>query len=310
MSVESQTAAAGTTVTAPSTVAVPGSLPVTVRSTGAAPADASGFVVLSRGADRRRVPYWFRVSTRALARARPTPLRRQGDHRATTRGGTTLVSRYRYPESPRGFSFTSDLPGPERVFRVTLTRAVANFGVVVTSQARGVRIEPRIVSAGDENRLVGYTAFPVQLNPYLRTLDEPVPASGAVLPAAGRYDVVFDTPSAAGAGAFTFRFWIGDVRPPTLTLRTRTVRRGGDVVVSATDAGSGVDRRSLVATVDGREVRPRFVRGRVLVDTAALARGRHALVLQVSDYQESRNMENVGAILPNTRGPRTSFTVR
>jgi len=310
VSIQPQTTAAGTTVSAPATVAVPGSLPVTVRSTGAASAEAGGFVVLSRGADQRRVPYWFRVSARALARARPTPLRRQGSHRATTRGGTTLVSRYRYPESPRGFSFASELPGPERIFRVTLTRPVANFGVVVTSQARGVRIEPRIVHAGDENRLVGYTAFPVQLNPYLRTLEEPVPASGAVLPAAGRYDVVFDTPSAARAGVFTFRFWIGDVRPPTLTLRTGIVRRGGDIVVTATDAGSGIDRRSLVATVDGREVRPRFVRGRLLVDTAALGRGRHALVLQMSDYQESRNMENVGAILPNTRILRTSFTVR
>jgi subtilisin family serine protease len=310
VTLEPQASVPATAVTVPPTVTVPGALPVTLATTVAGAGDGSGFVVLTRGAERRRIPYWFRVSAPALARARPTLLRRQGVHRATTRGGTTLVSRYRYPESPTGFGFATELPGPERVFRVRLTRPVANFGVVVTSQARGVRVEPRIVRAGDENRLVGYTALPFNLNPYLRIFEAPVLASGAILPAAGQYDVVFDTPSAARAGAFTFDFWIGDVRPPTLGLRTRTVRRGADVVVAATDAGSGVDRASIVARVDGRELRARFVRGRVLLDTAGLARGRRALVLQVSDYQESRNMENVGAILPNTRILRTTFTVR
>jgi subtilisin family serine protease len=308
--VEAQAAVPATAVTVPPTVTVPGALPVTLTTTGAAAAEAGGFVVLTRGAERRRIPYWFRVSAPALARARPTLLRRQGVHRSTTRGGTRLVSRYRYPESPTGLGFATELPGPERIFRVRLTRAAANFGVVVTSQARGVRVEPRVVRAGDENRLVGYTALPFNLNPYLRIFEAPVLVSGAILPAAGQYDIVFDSPSAARAGAFTFDFWIGDVRPPTLTLRTRTVRRGGDVVVAATDPGSGVDRRSIVARVDGREQQARFVRGQVLLDTAGLARGRHSLVLQVSDYQESRNMENVGAILPNTRILRTTFTVR
>ena len=63
-------------------------------------------------------------------------------------------------------------------------------------------------------------------------------------------------------------------------------------------------------SVGGREVRSRLQGGRILVPTAGLARGRHALVVQLSDYQESRNMENVAAILPNTRVLRTSFTVR
>jgi hypothetical protein len=33
------------------------------------------------------------------------------------------------------------------------------------------------------------------------------------------------------------------------------------------------------------------------------------LRLQVSDYQETRNIENVAAILPNTRVLRAAFTV-
>ncbi len=54
-------------------------------------------------------------------------------------------------------------------------------------------MEPRIVEAGDENRLTGYPALPFNLNPYLRIFQEPVPASGAILPAPGAYDVVFDS---------------------------------------------------------------------------------------------------------------------
>jgi hypothetical protein len=171
-------------------------------------------------------------------------------------------------------------------------------------------VEPRIVRAGDENRLTGYPALPFNLNPYLRTFEEPVPASGAILPARGAYDVVFDSPSRARAGAFSFRFWVADTKPPSLRLRTRSVRSGAPVAVSATDGGSGVDFRSIVARVGGAERPARFRDGRVLVSTKGLGRGRYVLVLQVSDYQETRNMENVGRILPNTRFLRAGFTIR
>ncbi|MDF2750576.1 MAG: hypothetical protein K0T00_1752 [Gaiellaceae bacterium] len=88
------------------------------------------------------------------------------------------------------------------------------------------------------------------------------------------------------------------------------MRRGQPLVVAASDAGSGVDPRSIVARVDGREPGARLQKGRILVRTAGLGRGRHTLVLQVSDYQESRNMENVGPILGNTRTLRARFVVR
>jgi hypothetical protein len=283
---------------------------VTVTTTSAAAAELAGFVVLTRGTERRRIPYWLRVSAPALGRAKTTRLSKPGLHRATTRGGSTLVSSYRYPESPKGLGFSTSLPGPERVFRVKLARSVANFGVVVTSEGKGVAVEPRIVRAGDENRLTGYPALPFNLNPYLRTFEEPVPASGAILPARGAYDVVFDSPSRARAGAFSFRFWIADTKPPSLRLRTRSVRSGAPLAVSATDAGSGVDVRSILARVGGVERPARLRGGRVLVSTKGLRRGRYVLVLQVSDYQETRNMENVGRILPNTRFLRAGFTIR
>ena len=61
--------------------------------------------------------------------------------------------------------------------------------------------------------------------------------------------------------------------------------------------------------VDGRERRGRFAGGQVRISTAGLRKGRHVLRLQISDYQETRNMENVGPILPNTRILTTTFVV-
>ena len=45
------------------------------------------------------------------------------------------------------------------------------------------------------------------------------------------------------------------------------------------------------------------------IQTAGLRKGKHTLRFQVSDYQETRNMENVGPILPNTRIVQTTFVV-
>jgi hypothetical protein len=135
-------------------------------------------------------------------------------------------------------------------------------------------------------------------------------ASGTILPAAGAYDVVFDSPSAARAGAFTFRYWLNDATPPTVALRTRTVKSGARIVVAASDRGSGVDPASLVIRIDGDEHAGQFAAGTIRISTTGLRKGRHALRVQVSDYQESRNMENVGRILPNTRILQTTFVVR
>ena len=48
---------------------------------------------------------------------------------------------------------------------------------------------------------------------------------------------------------------------------------------------------------------------KMIVSTRGLARGRHRLVFRASDYQEAKNMENSGPILPNTRRLNTTFVV-
>ena len=130
-------------------------------------------------------------------------------------------------------------------------------------------MEPRVVYAGDERRLTGNAALPFNLNPYLRGFGDLVLAAGAILPAAGAYDVVFDSPTVARAGPFSFRFWIGDTQPPSAVLRVRTVKRGTPLVVASSDAGSGVYPASL-------HVLDRAVAacGRTRVPTASFA-GRH-----------------------------------
>ena len=299
----------GSAVRAPTQVSVPGSLRLTADA-GKAGSDMTGFVILSRGTASRRVPFWFRVNAPRLAGDRHGVLRRPGVYRGNTRGRQSRVSCYRYPSDPSAVNVPPCLRGPEQVFRVRLRRPVANFGVVVLSHGRGVRVQPRVVRAGDENRLTGYAALPLNLNPYLPTLQELSPTAGAVRPDAGAYDVVFDTSSRRSAGKFTFRFWVGDTRPPRIKLLTRRVREGRSVRLRISDPGSGVDPTSFHATLDGAPVAIRYHAGRGRIDTSLLGRGRHTLFVRASDYQEAKNMENTGPILPNTRTLRTTFVVR
>jgi hypothetical protein len=236
-------------------------------------------------------------------------LTRPGVRVATTAGRPGYVSRYRYPENPRGLGITTVLRGPELVYRVTVGRGLVNFGVVVTQRSRGTTVEPRVVAALDENRLTGYAGLPVDCNAYVPTFRQPVLTAGALSPAQGSYAVVFDSGTAAGAGRFTFRFWVDDVTPPIVRIRDRSVDSGSPLVLSITDAGSGVYPESLRVWVDGNQVGARLQRESVSIPTSGLAPGTHRLRVQISDYQESKNMETLARILPNTRIVSTVFTI-
>jgi hypothetical protein len=294
------------------TVTVPGELPFKVRVGAAAQTgDLSGYIVLRRLSDVRKIPFWARVAVPRLGKHRVLSLQRPGVYKGTTAGRPALVSRYRYPENPSGVGVTTVLRGREAVYRILLRRRVANFGVVVTQAARGVRIEPRVVSGQDENQLTGYAGLPVARNPYLEgAFWTPVPVAGALSPDHGTYSLVFDSATKAAAGRFTFRYWVNDVTPPTLRLRSASVQRGGSLMIAATDAGSGVSPDHVFATIDGQAVRATFGRGVIRIGTARLTPGTHRLRLQVSDFQETKNDENVARILPNTRVLTVTFRVR
>ena len=301
----------GVRLVVPATVSVPGELDVglTVARTARA-GDFDGYIELRRGAEVRRVPVWSRITTTALARHEPGLLRAPGAYRSTTAGSRSVVERYRYPETPIGVGVSTRLRGPERVFRFRITRRVANAGVVITRLGRGSDVEPRIVAGMDENRLTGYAGLPLNHNPYMEEFREPLLAAAVLAPLRGEYAVVFDSADRSGAGSFTFRFWVNDTSPPTLRLRTRSVSAGRPVLVSAIDRGAGVYPDSIRAAVDGSVARWTIRGGTISIRTDGLSRGSHRLRLRVSDFQESKNTENVARILPNTRFFTATFTVR
>ena len=313
VSIKQLVRARGVSLRAPGSATVPGTLTLRASvSKSARPNEASGFVVLTRGTATRRFPYWLRVASTRLATERHTLLRRPGVYRGDTRGRAARVSSYRYPDAPATLGVTVRLPGPEQVFRFRVRGRVANAGAVVLWQAPGSRVSPRLVSAGSEDRLAGYTALPIRLNPYQPGFMAPEPAVGVFRPAPGAYDLVFDTRNRRLAGAFRFRFWVNDVTPPAVRLPVRSVRRGAALVLRVTDHGSGVDGSSLSATVDGGFRRVVYIpsTGRAQVPLGALRRGSHRLVFTASDVQETKNNENASALLPNTRRFTATFSVR
>jgi hypothetical protein len=201
------------------------------------------------------------------------------------------------------------LGGPEQVFRFTLRRPVANFGIAIVRHAKGVQISPRLVAGNDENRVVGYTGMPASLNPYLG-LSHAEPAVGAVLPDPGTYEFVFDTPTHAKPGAFTFRFWVNDTTPPSIRRLGRVVTIGRSLRFAVHDSGSGLNPRGFHARIGDRVVRVRYADGVLYLRTKGLRPGRRAVVVKASDYQETKNMEDVGPVLPNTRVLHTTVTLR
>jgi subtilisin family serine protease len=286
---------AGTWLQGSTPVTVPGTLDVELRAPSAE-GDVSGEIELRRGDDVRRIPYWFRVEVPRLGP--PTGrLTRTGTYRGSTLGRPSRVVTYRYPDIPGRL-----LHGPEQTFRFVLRRPVENFGVAVLTGL----VQPRVVRAGDENRLVGYAGLPLNINPYGDRYNTPQSVAGAERPRAGTYDVVFDSPRLGDR--FTFRFWVNDLTPPAARLLSRSARSA--VRVRVTDAGAGVDPRSLRATVDGSSVAVALSADVARVDVSRFGPGAHRLVFSVSDHQESKNTENTAGVLPNTRTLRATIRIR
>ena len=275
----------------------------------AATGDGTGFVLLTRGKDVRRIAFWFHVEVPRLAHDPHRILRGPGLYHGDTAGKPSRVSSYRYPDRGLTPAVPRRLGGPEQVFRFTLRRRVANFGIAIVRRARGVRVSPRLVSDNDENRVVGYTGIPASLNPY-QGFSQAEPVVGAVLPDPGRYEFVFDTPTGAKPGAFTFRFWVNDTSPPSIRRLSRRVKIGRPLPFAVHDSGSGLNPRGFHARIGGKVVRVRYAAGVLYVRTKGLRPGKQRVVVKASDYQETKNMEDVGPVLPNTRVVHTTVTLR
>ena len=151
---------------------------------------------------RRRPPPERRRATDpgvGPCRRRTSPPRRRPScsGRGTTPGthaGALALDIYRYPEVPAGGSSRAGSGDPSRCSASCCRAGSRTWGRDHVA-APGVRVEPRFVENGDENRLTGYAALSLDLNPYVDEFEDPVLAAGAIMPAPGR------TPSSSTARA-------------------------------------------------------------------------------------------------------------
>jgi subtilisin family serine protease len=326
VSVAPQSTSAGATVQVPATVTVPSGSSATITITAAASADAAagddyGFVVLTNGAVHRRIPYAFIVERPGLAALKAVPLKRE--QLGTTLKGTNHATVYRWPSAGLG-TFAQNVLGPteevgaEKLYSLDLKKRAVNAGAAVILQSPNALIDPWFLGAPDENDVLGFAGTPTNVNtgePFEYRL--PVGAAGAVLVAPGRYYVAVDSgrnqfTGGSFAGRYLLRSWVNDVTPPRVKLVTTQVAAGRPtLVLRALDSGAGVDPLSILL-VYGRAIVAAAafdpVSGLALIplppQAPALSTGPVRLLLIVSDNQEAKNVDVLGANLM----PNTSFT--
>ena len=301
VTVVEQQARAGARLETPAEVVVPGSFAVEVTADAQArEGERTGFLLLERGGESRRIPFWFRVTRPEVPDLPAGLLSGAGVYAGDTRGAAADVATYRYPDRPT-LTGAAALLGPEQAFRLELQKPAANLGVAVVGSGEGVRVQPRLLRGADENQLAGAAALPYVLNPYLPTFLSPSRTAAVLLPSPGRYTVVFDSPRPGQAGRFSFRVWIDDTTPPLVTLVSR-VATGGRLLARARDAGAGVDPAAIWYRIGNGPLRRGQLTGNLAVfDVSRASTGRHRLELRISDRQEAKNNENLADLLPNTR---------
>ena len=201
--------------------------------------DVTGFVVLTHGADTRRIPFWVEVDHPLLAdRARDALYRTRAPTRRRRVGGESKVSHYRYPTAGDG-----SYPGPEVVYRVHITQAGREL-----RRRRPLRAAPSRTSSSRATRTTSSAspALPADINPYLEQLRRaPARSPAPSCPAPGNYEIVFDTRSARRARA----------RSRSATGSTTRRRRRIRVVSTRARDDHGLDHRR------GRRRRPRVDHG-------------------------------------------------
>ena len=313
VAVEPVGTATGAAIVVAPTVSVPGGLDLTATVTAAATdGDLTGFVRLTRAESRSGGP--------VLAPCRPAGPRRgdgdpaQGSGSAGRQHARQAVARLPLPLSRR--SAGRDRDGRAAGARAGVPLHVDQAGGQLrrrdhAAQRRGQGRAARSSRTATRTASPATRRCPTNLNPYLAQFGNPVLAAAAIRPLAGSYDIVFDSADASGAGGFTFRFWVDDTQPPSLKLTQARVRRNLPLVVRAIGSRlrASTRRRSRPRSTAGRARRP-CVAGNLRIRTIGVKPGKHRLRLQASDYQESRNMENVPPILPNTRVLSAAIVIR
>jgi hypothetical protein len=205
--------------------------------------------------------------------------------------------------------------GAERLYLVPhLNRPVINLGVAVILASNNSSIDPWLLGAPDENSVQGQAGTPVNVNALTFDYGLPVGAAGVVFPRLKRFWVAVDSSQdeytgRSLRGRFLLRYWVNDLRPPSIRLLTRRVAAGRPTLVARVrDGGAGVNPLSLLIGYR------RVLVGASLYDPISglalfvlprqappLARGRTTATLVASDYQEAKNLNTFGRnLMPNT----------
>ena len=296
-------------------------LPITAEAAADAEAgDQMGFIVLTRGTDVRRVPYYFSVKRPALEALPEAPLKKlqSGD----TLTGQSHVSQYRFPAAPFGPATNYLGPpmneaGSEHVYTIDIPSGVTNFGAVVETQSANSIIHPWILGSKDENDVQGYAGTPVNVNGLMFDYRFDLEAAGTVFPRAKRYYVAVDSGTDIFTGQtlpgrYTLKSWVNDVRKPAVRLLTTRVAAGRPTLAArVTDAQSGVDPLSLVIGYNQVLVAASAYDQDSGVAVFGLPQAAPALpasskttaaTIIASDFQEAKNVNTIGNdIEPNTR---------
>ncbi len=289
---------------------------VALATRGAPTGDNYGFVVLKRGADQVRIPYYFSVQDPQIGRAPRVTIKR--DQLGDTSKGTSFVSNYRFPTEPfgpppgyTGKTFNED--GAEHVYTMRINSHVANAGVAVVAEGQGALVEPWFLGSLNEDDVQGYAGTPVNVNSLTFEFQFDNGVAAVDFPREGRYFVSVDSRADPYTdqplrGPYLLHSWQNDVTPPRFRLLTRVVSAGRPMLAGiATDRGAGVDPLSLVVgykqtlllaalydPVSGLALWP-------LSGGPKIGLGRTPLIAIASDYQESKNLDQAGAnVLPNT----------
>jgi minor extracellular serine protease Vpr len=326
-----QSQTAGVQIDIPSTVTLsPGSftsVPVTVNAAVNATTGLNyGFVVLSGNGVQRRVPYSFLVERPALRNVAAVELKKfqTGD----TSQGANNVSVYCCPSEPFGpppnyVGAPMNEDGAEHLYFTEVNQPIVNFGVSILASSSGALVDPFVLGSKDENDVQGYAGIPTDVNSLTYDSGIDVGAAGVQFPRLQRFYISVDSRSdpftgLSQKGKYLLNAWVDDLTPPAIRLLTTRITTGRPLIIGqAVDFQAGVDPLSLVINYNGA-----LVGASAYDPTTGLAvfgippqapafkKGKTALIMAASDYQEAKNINTVGdAIYPNTAFKRVKLTV-
>jgi minor extracellular serine protease Vpr len=289
-----------------------------------------GFVILRRGNETRKIPYYFAVTRPGLETKPTQPLRSFQD--GDTSDGLSHTNVYRFPSWPFGPppDYRSGLPmnedGAEDLYTILLDEPVVNFGASIWRNSPGAFNHPWLLGSPDENDVQGQAGIPVNVNNYTQGYRAEIGAVAMVFPRTKRYWIAVDSgrdtfTNERLAGRYLLHSWQNDVYPPVVRLLTTRVSAGRPVIVArvrdfpARGGASGIDPSSLVlayrqALVGASSYDP--TSGIALFGLPAQAPSiparKISATIMAADFQEAKNLTTPrGEILPNTTFRRVTI---